>query len=105
MGVARFSFADLCANPLGSLDYLCIAHEFHTLLIDDIPKLSRENRNEARRFINLIDTLYDNRVSLLASAQAEPHELYISGDGSDLIVRTASRLTEMRSDAYLKSRT
>ncbi len=104
MGVARFKFADLCEKPLGSLDFLRIAHEFHTILIDDIPKLSPENRNDARRFINLIDTLYDTRVCLIASAQAPPENLYMSGDGSDLFERTASRLTEMRSEAYLSSR-
>ena len=105
MGVARFSFDDLCKRPLGSLDYLRIAHEFHTILIDDIPQMSPSNRNEARRFINLIDTLYDCRVSLIASADAEPHDLYKKGDNADLFERTTSRLTEMRSKAYLKSRT
>ena len=104
MGVARFSFADLCAKPLGSLDYLRIAHEFHTVLIDDIPLLSPANRNEARRFINLIDTLYDCKVSLVASAAAEPDELYKSGDGADLFERTASRLMEMRTQAYVASK-
>jgi cell division protein ZapE len=104
MGVARFEFADLCDKPLGSLDYLHIAHAFHTVLIDDIPVLTPERREVARRFINLIDTLYDNRVSLIASADAEPHQLYQKGDGADLFERTASRLIEMRSQAYLESR-
>lgn len=104
MGAARFSFADLCEQPLGSLDYLRIAHEFHTILIDDIPILGPARRNEARRLINLIDTLYDGRVCLIASAAAEPDELYPNGDGSDIFVRTASRLTEMRSEAFLRER-
>lgn len=105
MGVARFSFEDLCARPLGARDYLHIAHAFHTILIDEIPALGRENRNEARRFINLIDALYDNQICLIASAAAEPDALYPSGDGSDAFARTASRLMEMRSDAYIaKSR-
>lgn len=104
MGVARFTFDDLCAQPLASLDYLRIAHEFHTLLIDHIPTLTPQNRNEARRFINLIDTLYDCRITLVASADAEPHDLYVSGDGADLFARTASRLSEMRSESYIASR-
>jgi len=103
-GVARFRFADLCEKPLGSLDYLHIARAFHTLLIDGIPVLNPGRRNEARRFINLIDTLYDHRVGLVASADAEPTALYPSGDGADLFQRTASRLMEMRSEAYLASR-
>lgn len=104
MGVARFSFADLCEKPLGATDYLSIARAFHTVLIDDIPVLTRERRNQARRLINLIDTLYDNRVGLIASAEAEPDDLYRAGDGSDLFQRTASRLMEMRSEAYLAAR-
>ncbi len=103
-GVARFSFDDLCAKPLGTLDYLQIAQSFHTVLIDDIPRLTPDKRNEARRFINLIDTLYDARVCLIASADAMPDELYKRGDGADLFHRTASRLTEMRSETYLDSR-
>ena len=103
-GVARFDFAELCGLPLGAADYLEIARTFHTILIDDIPVLTPDRRNEARRFITLIDTLYDRGVCLIASAAAEPHELYPYGDGSDLFVRTASRLIEMRSDAYLAGR-
>jgi cell division protein ZapE len=103
-GVARFSFADLCAQPLGALDYLRIAHAFHTVLISGVPVLTPPRRNEARRFINLIDALYDNRVGLIVSADAEPDELYVTGDGADLFERTASRLIEMRSEAYLLER-
>ncbi len=104
MGAARFQFDDLCAQPLGSLDYLRIAQVFHTIAIDDIPIMSAANRNEARRFINLIDTLYDNRISLVASAAAEPNELYVEGDGAQMFERTASRLIEMRSQDYLLQR-
>ena len=104
-GVAYFTFDDLCAKPLGSLDYLHIAHAFHTVIIEGIPKLPPEKRNEARRFINLIDTLYDNRIGLIASAEAEPQDLYPAGDAAVLFERTVSRLIEMRSEAYLESRT
>ena len=104
MGVARFQFDDLCAQPLGSLDYLRIAQVFHTILIDDIPILGPERRNEARRFINLIDTLYDNRISVVVSAAAEPDLLYVKGTGADMFERTQSRLIEMRSQSYLLQR-
>ena len=104
MGAARFSFAELCETPLGPLDYLAIARDFHTVFIDAIPMLGPARRDVARRFITLIDTLYDNRVCLIASAEAEPAALYPAGDGADHFVRTASRLTEMRSDAFLAGR-
>ena len=104
MGVARFTFVDLCEKPLGAVDYLHIARAFHTLFIERIPVLGPQRRNEARRFINLIDTLYDNRVCLVATADAEPDQLYIRGDGAELFERTASRLMEMRSEAYLNDR-
>jgi cell division protein ZapE len=103
MGVARFGFSDLCAKPLAAADYLRIAHEFHTLIIDHIPVLDYDRRNEAKRFIILIDTLYDNSVKLLASAEAEPDRLYLADEGYEAkeFKRTASRLTEMRSQSYL----
>jgi cell division protein ZapE len=104
MGVARFGFADLCGQPLGALDYLHICHAFHTVLIDGIPVLAPSHRNEARRLVTLIDTLYDNRVCLIASAAAEPDCLYPEGDGAELFERTVSRLMEMRSEAYLAGR-
>ncbi|MGE3915635.1 MAG: cell division protein ZapE [Hyphomicrobiaceae bacterium] len=103
-GVARFTFDELCDRPLGSLDYLAIAHRFHTVILDGIPRLVPERRAAARRFINLIDTLYDARVGLVASAEAEPDDLHPEGDQSFLFERTASRLIEMRSAAYLESR-
>ncbi|MFA5949114.1 MAG: cell division protein ZapE [Hyphomicrobium sp.] len=104
MGVARFAFADLCERPLGSLDYLHIAHAFHTVIIEGIPVMTPDRRNEARRFIHLIDTLYDHGICLIASAEAEPGLLYPAGDGAVLFERTASRLIEMRSEAFLASR-
>lgn len=103
-GVARFSFADLCAKPLGANDYLAIARSFHTVMIDGIPKLGPAKRNEARRFINLIDTLYDAKVGLVASAETEVDSIYKEGDGQVLFERTMSRLIEMRSEAYLAAR-
>ncbi|MGF1454154.1 MAG: cell division protein ZapE [Alphaproteobacteria bacterium] len=100
-GVARFSFADLCERPLGSADYLGIATRFHTVLVDAIPRMGPDKRNEARRFVTLIDALYENKVTLVASADAEPEALYPSGDGSFEFERTASRLMEMQSADYL----
>ena len=103
MGVARFSFHDLCAQPLAGSDYLKIAHEFHTVVLDRIPVMDFARRNEAKRFIILIDTLYDNAVKLVASAEAEPDVLYRADEGfeSQEFKRTASRLIEMRSEQYL----
>ena len=102
-GVARFSFAELCEQPLGASDFLRIARAFHTVLVDDIPVMPDEARNEARRFIALIDELYDNRVKLVASAAAEPAALYPAKDGEEAFAfkRTVSRLIEMGSDSYL----
>lgn len=103
MGVARFSFEDLCAQPLAAADFLKLAHEFHTIMIDRIPVMDFSRRNEAKRFIILIDTLYDHAVKLLASAEAQPDELYTGSQGYEAneFRRTASRLIEMRSQAYL----
>ena len=103
MGVARFTFHDLCQQPLAAADYLKIAHEFHTIMIDHIPVMDYERRDEAKRFIILIDTLYDNAIKLIASAEAEPDALYRAIDGFEAYEfnRTASRLIEMRSQAYL----
>jgi cell division protein ZapE len=101
-GAARFRFDDLCAQPLAAADYLAIAEEFHAVLLDHIPVLSPEMRNEARRFILLIDTLYDEGVKLICSAAAAPDALYPQGDGAEAFRRTASRLAEMQSEDYLK---
>jgi cell division protein ZapE len=103
MGVARFSFSDLCSKPLGASDYLRLAREFHTIVLDHVPVMDRDRRNEAKRFIILIDTLYDHAVKLIASAQAEPDDLYLADSGYEAteFKRTASRLMEMRSQSYL----
>ncbi|HYD86314.1 MAG TPA: cell division protein ZapE [Vitreimonas sp.] len=100
-GVARFGFEELCARPLGAADYLEIAERFHTVLLEDIPKLSPAKREEAARFRTLIDALYEAKVKLIASADAEPQRLYPEGDQSFEFERTASRLMEMRSESYL----
>ena len=103
MGVARFFFHDLCEQPLAASDYLRIAHEFHTLILDRIPIMGFDQRNAAKRFIILIDTLYDHGVKLVASAEAEPDALYAASDGFEAaeFKRTGSRLIEMRSQSYL----
>jgi cell division protein ZapE len=101
--VARFGFHDLCEQPLAAADYLRIAREYHTIVLDHVPVMTYDNRNEAKRFIILIDTLYDMNVKLIASAEAEPGALYKADEGYEALEfnRTASRLIEMRSDAYL----
>ena len=103
LGAARFSFADLCEQPLGAIDYLRIAHDFHTVIIDRVPVLTYAQRNEAKRFIALIDSLYDASVKLLASAAAKPVDLYQGTEGYEAseFKRTASRLIEMGSTEYL----
>jgi cell division protein ZapE len=103
MGVARFAFHDLCEQPLAAADYLRIAHEYHTVILDRVPVMTFDNRNAATRFIILIDTLYDMNVKLIASADAEPEMLYRGDEGFEAqeFRRAASRLIEMRSQAYL----
>ena len=100
-GVAVFSFKKLVGQPRGAADYLAIAQRFHTVILVGIPVMTREMRNEAARFVTLIDALYEHRVKLLAAADAEPAGLYPEGDGSFEFQRTASRLEEMRSAEYL----
>ncbi|WP_341633113.1 cell division protein ZapE [Sphingomonas agri] len=100
-GVAVFSFKRLCGEPRGAADYLAIARRFHTVIIVGIPVMGREMRNEAARFVTLVDALYEHKVKLLAAADAEPEGLYPAGDGSFEFQRTASRLEEMRSAEYL----
>lgn len=100
-GAARFSFTDLCEKPLGPADFLKIAATFHTLLVEGIPVMGPAKRNEAKRFVTLIDALYEKKVKLIASAAAPPGDLYPEGDGSFEFARTASRLAEMQSEDYL----
>jgi cell division protein ZapE len=100
-GVAVFSFKRLCGEARGAADYLAIAQHYHTVIIVGIPVMGPEMRNEAARFVNLIDELYEHRVKLLAAADAEPEGLYPSGDGRFEFQRTVSRLEEMRSAEYL----
>jgi cell division protein ZapE len=100
-GVAVFSFKKLIGQARGAADYLAIAQRFHTVILVGIPVMTREMRNEATRFVTLIDELYEHRVKLLAAADAEPAGLYPQGDGSFEFQRTVSRLEEMRSAGYL----
>jgi cell division protein ZapE len=100
-GVAVFSFKRLCGEARGAPDYLAIARRYHTVILVGIPRLGPENRNEAARFVTLIDALYEHKVKLLASADAQPAELYTQGTGAFEFERTASRLTEMQSQDYL----
>jgi cell division protein ZapE len=100
-GVAVFSFKRLCGEARGASDYLAIAQRFHTVIIVGVPIMGPEKRNEAARFVTLIDALYEHGVKLLAAADAEPEALYPSGHGSFEFQRTASRLEEMRSAEYL----
>lgn len=104
-GVARFGFDDLCHAPLAAHDYLQIARAYHTVLVDGIPAIAAGERDVARRLILLIDTLYDHRVNLVASAAAEPDGLYPDGSGELAFAfrRTVSRLMEMRSEGYLSA--
>jgi cell division protein ZapE len=103
MGVARFGFHDLCEQPLAAADYLRIAHEYHTVILDHIPVMNFDTRNAAKRFIILIDTLYDMNVKFIASAAAAPGALYTADEGFEAqeFKRTASRLIEMGSQTYL----
>ena len=102
-GVARFSFSELCEQPLAASDYLRLARDYHTIMIDRIPVMDFGERNAAKRFITLIDTLYDNGVKLMASAAADPLSLYLATEGVEAneFKRTSSRLIEMGSESYL----
>jgi cell division protein ZapE len=95
-GVGRASFWELCAKPLGPADFLVIAAAVRVLMLEDIPSLSSQNYNEAKRFVTLIDALYEAKVRLIASAADLPEQLYIEGEGSFEFARTASRLREMQ---------
>ncbi len=100
-GVALTDFSSLCEAPLGPADYLAIASRFHTLIIGNIPILGPERRNEAKRFVTLIDAMYEDKVNLICSAEATPENLYPEGDGAFEFQRTVSRIMEMRSPKYI----
>lgn len=101
-GVARATFYDLCGNPLGPADYLALAEAARVLILENIPQMGRSNFNEAKRFVTLIDALYEARVRLICSAAAVPEYLYIEGEGSFEFERTASRMREMQSEGWGK---
>lgn len=103
-GTARAGFARLCDNTLGAADYLRLAHAFQTLILENVPQMGPDSRNEAKRFVTLIDALYETRTKLIMSAEVEPKDLYQAGDGVFEFERTVSRLMEMRSHAYLSER-
>ena len=100
-GVGRAYFNDLCEKPLGPSDFLVIAKSVRVLIIEEIPKLSREKNNQAKRFVTLIDTLYEHKVILIASADVSPEKLYEKGTGSFEFERTVSRLKEMQSESWV----
>jgi cell division protein ZapE len=100
-GVARFRFAELCERALGAADYIAIATHFHTVIVADIPVMTPDQRNEARRFMTLIDAFYEHKTNLICAAADAPDRLYAAGDGAREFRRTASRLIEMQSTAYL----
>jgi cell division protein ZapE len=102
--VAWFGFADLCAQPLAAPDYLAIAERFAAVIVEGIPRLLPEQRNEARRFSILVDTLYEARTLLIASAEVRPEQVYTAGDGTVEFQRTVSRLIEMQSAGYVANR-
>ena len=102
---AFFTFSELCEKPLGAADYLAICYRFDTVFLSGIPALSPEKRNEARRFVTLIDSLYDTRTKLICTAAAPPDKIYISGDGTFEFGRTVSRLIEMQSEQYINNTT
>ncbi|WP_417413388.1 cell division protein ZapE [Hoeflea sp.] len=104
-GAARFGFSDLCEKPLGASDYAAVSERYHTVFVDRVPVLSEAGRNAAKRFITLIDTFYDRKNRLFVSAAAEPEALYAGTTGTESFefARTASRLNEMQSEAYLEA--
>ena len=99
-GVARSDFAALCARPLGAEDYLTLSRAFHTLILDGVPRLTSDRRNEAKRFMTLVDALYEQRCKLILAADAAPHDLYREGTHAFEFERTVSRLMEMQSREY-----
>ncbi len=104
-GVARFGFPDLCGQPLGAADYIALARAFNTIIVEDVPAMSHEQRNEAKRFIMLVDVLYEAKAMLILSAEIDASSLYHAGEGHEVLEfrRTASRLAEMCSQEYLST--
>lgn len=102
--VARFNFADLCQQALGPADYMAIATTFETVIIDHIPQMSEENKDAARRFVTLVDALYEHRTALICSAAVAPDKLYVGNEGGFEFHRTVSRLIEMQAADYIKLR-
>lgn len=100
-GVGFTTFSAMCQQPLGAGDYLAVADAFHTVILDGIPRLGPQNRDYAKRFVTLIDALYDHKTNLICSAEAPPTELYTQGDGAFEFERTVSRLLEMQSPEYM----
>ncbi len=100
-GVAFFGFDDLCARPLGAADYLALTERYHSIIMTGVPRLTADKRNEARRFMTLVDALYERRTMLFVSAEVPPEDLYPGGDGAFEFQRTVSRLSEMQSQSYL----
>jgi cell division protein ZapE len=100
-GVAMADFMDWCAKPMGAADFLCIADNFHTVIVAEIPKMGPDSKDKAVRFVTMIDTFYEKKVKFICSAAANPGGLYPEGDGSFEFQRTVSRLMEMQSPEYL----
>ena len=98
--MARAGFDDLCGKPLGPADYLALAEAVDVLMIDGVPRLGPQNFDKAKRFVTLVDALYEAKVRLFASAAEEPERLYPTGTGSFEFERTASRLREMRAATW-----
>jgi cell division protein ZapE len=102
--VARFDFGDLCEQPLGPSDYLAIAAQFSTVILKGIPQMTEDKKDAARRFVTLIDALYEHRTALVCSAAVPPDQLYSGNEGGFEFARTASRLIEMQAADYIKQR-
>jgi cell division protein ZapE len=100
-GVGLTNFYDMCIQPLGAGDYLALADAFHTFILDGVPKLGPNNRDQSKRFMILIDALYDHKTKFICSAETLPSELYTEGDGVFEFERTVSRLIEMQSSEYM----
>lgn len=101
--IGQFTFRELCEQPLGAADYLALSNRLDTVILTGIPKLPPEKRNEAKRFVTLVDTLYERKIKLICTAEVPPEEIYAQGDGSFEFARTVSRLIEMQSATYLGS--